>query len=155
MRSNMIRFAGLALAILGACSEKNEETDSPSDALRIAQLRIETQAGSIPIRAEIAETPETRARGLMFREFLDDSEGMLFVFENEKIQSFYMKNTLIPLDMIFIGSDHRIVGIVREAEPRTLKSRSVGVASKYVLEVPGGFCSKRDVHFGDTVLFDL
>ena len=65
-----------------------------------------------------------------------------------------MRNTLIPLDMLFITSDLRIVGIVSRAEPRTLTSRSVGLPSQYVLEVPGGWTEKVGIRKGTTVEFE-
>ena len=71
-------------------------------------------------RVELALTPEEQERGLMFREHLDADAGMLFVFEAPSAHVFWMKNTLIPLDMIFIGADWRIAGIVENAEPQTL-----------------------------------
>lgn len=67
---------------------------------------------------------------------------MLFIFPNEEVQSFWMRNTLIPLDMIFINEQGVVVGIVENAEPKTLTSRSVGIPGKYVLEVPGGWSAK-------------
>jgi hypothetical protein len=64
-----------------------------------------------------------------------------------------MKNTLIPLDMIFIGADWRIAGIVENAEPRTLTSRDVGVPSQYVLEINGGLSARYGIHAGQLVDF--
>lgn len=76
---------------------------------------------------------------------------MLFIFPDEKVRSFWMRNTLIPLDMIFISQAKRIVGIVAQAEPRTLTSRSVGVPSKYVLEVRGGWSERSGIRSGSQV----
>src|SRR5262245_17335822 len=83
--------------------------------------------GKQAVEVEIANTPESQQRGLMWRRELPAGEGMLFIFEGEEEDhSFWMKNTLIPLDMIFIGADLRVVGVVENAEPRTLTGRSVG-----------------------------
>ncbi len=103
------------------------------------------------VDVEIAATAESRARGLMWRTSLDAGKGMLFVFPVEDHLGFWMKNTLIPLDMIFIGADRRIVGIVKNAEPKTLTSRSVGRPSKYVLEVPGGWSDRIGLKVGAVV----
>ncbi|WP_309889189.1 DUF192 domain-containing protein [Archangium sp.] len=111
----------------------------------------DAQGGVHRVEVEVAATPESRARGLMWREELPDGQGMLFVFAEEEVQSFWMRNTLIPLDMLFIDSEGRIVGIVERAQPRTLTGRSVGVPGRYVLEVPGGWCQSKGIVTGDTV----
>ncbi len=111
----------------------------------------DAQGGVHRVEVEVAATPESRARGLMWREELPAGQGMLFVFAEEEVQSFWMRNTLIPLDMLFIDSEGRIVGIVERAQPRTLTGRSVGVPGRYVLEVPGGWCQSKGIATGDTV----
>jgi uncharacterized membrane protein (UPF0127 family) len=77
--------------------------------------------------------------------------GMLFIFPDEQNQSFWMRNTLIPLDLIFINKEQRIVGIVQQAEPRTLSPRTVNRPSRYVLEVPGGWTDKVGIREGSDV----
>ena len=89
----------------------------------------------------------------MFREHLADDAGMLFLFPKTEIQRFWMKNTLIPLDMIFIDEAMRIVGIVENAEPMTLEGRSVEMASKYVLEVNAGTCRKYQIQTNQKISF--
>lgn len=99
--------------------------------------------GKHPVDAEIAATRDARTRGLMWRTQLPEGTGMLFIFEKDDWLSFWMKNTLIPLDMIFIRSDLTIVGIVERAEPKTLSARQPNnQQSMYVLEVPGGWSEK-------------
>lgn len=78
---------------------------------------------------------------------------MLFVFPREEQQSFWMKNTLIPLDMVFIRADRTILGVVVEAEPQTLSPRSVPGRSQYVLELRGGTAPRRGIEAGQTVRF--
>jgi uncharacterized membrane protein (UPF0127 family) len=102
---------------------------------------------------EIADTPDTRARGLMYRRDLGANAGMLFVFPNESDQQFWMKNTPLALDMVFIGKQRHIVGIVPEARPFTTNSLGVGVSSQYVLEMNGGFCARHGISTGDAVEF--
>jgi hypothetical protein len=114
----------------------------------------DAQGGVHRVEVEVAATPESRARGLMWREELPAGQGMLFVFAEEEVQSFWMRNTLIPLDMLFIDSEGRIVGIVERAQPRTLTGRSVGVPGRYVLEVPGGWCQSKGIATGDTVVLE-
>ena len=78
----------------------------------------------------------------MYRERLDDGDGMLFVFDDVADRSFWMKNTLIPLDMIFIGPDQTIVGVKANTTPLSLAPVSVGRPSKWVLEVAGGYAAR-------------
>jgi len=107
--------------------------------------------GAHRLTVEIADTTPLRTRGLMWRTELPEGTGMLFVFPAEVVQSFWMRNTFVPLDMLFIDRHLRIVGVVQWAEPRTLTSRSVGKPSLYVLEVPGGWTSRNGVRAGSTV----
>lgn len=106
------------------------------------------------VEVEVAATDASRTRGLMWRRELPGGKGMLFVFPGEgSVQSFWMRNTLIPLDMLFIDREGVIVGIVQNAVPRTLTSRSVGKPSKYVLEVPGGWTQEKGIRAGSKVEF--
>lgn len=107
------------------------------------------------VQAEVVSKGEDRTRGLMFREHLPEGEGMLFVFQEEEEHPFWMKNTLIPLDMLFIAADKTVAGIVHDAKPKSLESRTVGVPSMYVLEVPGGYCLKHNISRGSKVSFEL
>jgi len=113
--------------------------------------------GQAAVEVEIARTREAIERGLMWRGELPAGKGMLFVFGEDEVEvhSFWMKNTLIPLDMIFIGPDLRVVGVVENAQPRTLTTRSVGAPSRYVLEVPGGWSAGAGVRAGGQVTLDI
>lgn len=116
---------------------------------------IQDEAGTKHlVEVEIAATDWARGRGLMWRTDLPEGKGMLFVFPREEVHSFWMKNTLIPLDMVFIGQDLKVVGVVENAQPRTLVSRSVGRPSQYVLEVPGGWSRKIRLAVGAPVAID-
>jgi uncharacterized membrane protein (UPF0127 family) len=79
---------------------------------------------------------------------------MLFLFADTAERSFWMKSTLIPLDMVFVDEGGTIVGIVERAEPRTLTPRTVGKPSRYVLEVNGGWAASHGVRAGDRVRFE-
>ena len=109
---------------------------------------------SLPIRVEVARTEAERERGLMYRNHLDADAGMLFVFEHDGPLTFWMKNTFIPLDMIFIDHDRRIVGIVEEAVPETETPRRVEGASRYVLEIGGGLSRRLGIAKGGQVDFE-
>jgi uncharacterized membrane protein (UPF0127 family) len=105
------------------------------------------------VAVEIADTPAGREYGLMFRKQLDERAGMIFVFKEQQHLQFWMKNTIISLDMIFADSHGKIVGIVRKAEPFSEATDSVDGDSQYVLEVNGGFCDRHGVKAGDTLRF--
>ena len=110
--------------------------------------------GKHVVEVEIAATHDARTRGLMWRRALEDGKGMLFIFKEQQPLMFWMKNTLIPLDMIFIDKDLKIVGAVENAEPRTFNSRGVGAPSMFVLEVPGGWVAKKGLKAGSAITLD-
>ena len=100
------------------------------------------------VQVELADTPEKRERGLMFRKELADGQGMLFLFDEEGEHSFWMKDTLIPLDMIFVDSAGRVTGVLSRVRPLTLEPRNGGT-SRMVLEVPAGWAAAHGVRAGD------
>lgn len=111
----------------------------------------EAAGGEELIDVEIAETEDARKRGLMYRRQLADSQGMLFVFDESRDHSLWMRNTCIPLDMIFIDDDGTIVGIEENTVPMSDVIYSVGCSSAYVLEVNAGWTRKNGVEAGQKV----
>jgi uncharacterized membrane protein (UPF0127 family) len=107
----------------------------------------------IVVNVEVAATNAKRELGLMFRRHLDEGAGMIFLFKQPQHLTFWMKNTLIPLDMIFVDSDGRIIGIVDNAAPLSESIDAVDGDSQYVLEVNGGFCKRHGVIAGDRLRF--
>ena len=103
---------------------------------------------------EIADTAAKRAMGLQYRRDLAASRGMIFLFPVQAVHSFWMKNTPIPLDMIFIDADLKIVGIVEQTVPYSLDSRSVTSPSRFVLEINGGLSRHFGIQSGDSVRFE-
>lgn len=146
-------FFFLPFLACGAC-RSNESADARLP--WTVPVTIRTSAGNeIVVRVEVVASQKAREKGLMFRTELREGTGMLFVFDDEREHPFWMKNTLIPLDILFIDSKRKIVGIVHNARPLSEESLSVGRASRFVLELPGGFCTKNNVHRGDSVDFVL
>ena len=159
-----LRFALLLAALLFvvaqvACASCSDRKPSPGAAKRkanpVVELTIDTGREKLKVVVEVVVSPKLREKGLMYREELGDGQGMLFIFEAEEERSFWMKNTLIPLDIMFVDSSRTVVGIVHRARPRQEKSLSVGVPSRFVLEVPGGYCSRHGVHRGAKLEFKL
>ena len=152
---------GLALAFClgvaaGAGCKNSQRMSAGASVAEAAAARVDIAVGSgrnVPFRVELARSEPEREKGLMYREQMDADAGMLFVFERPAPLTFWMKNTFIPLDMIFIGADRHIVGIVENAEPRTLSARRVDGVSEYVLEINGGLSAKLGIHAGEAVSF--
>ena len=117
------------------------------------QISISSGERLIKVNVEIADDNYERQQGLMFRESLNENNGMVFVFEDENFQSFWMKNTLIPLDIIFIDKNFKIVDI-KNAMPCNedpCAAYDSAKPAKYVLEVNGGFAAKNSIEAGDKV----
>lgn len=155
------------LPVLTACSTGGKREDisnvspppnppgpPPAPPANQPRVFLSTPGGEVAVNAEVVATPPTIQRGLMFRQHLPLDAGMLFLMEEERDHTFYMRNTLIPLDMIFIGRDMTIAGIVENAEPKTETLRQVGKPSLYVLEVNGGWTRSHQVVPGAKVRFD-
>lgn len=115
---------------------------------------LSTPRGEVAVTVEVVATWPKIEKGLMFREHLPPDGGMLFMMGYEHDHAFYMRNTLIPLDMIFITKDLTVAGVVERAEPRTETLRKVGAPSMYVLEVNGGYTSAHGVNAGAKVRFE-
>ena len=127
-------------------------TTSRGDEAR-AQVLLTGSRGEIAVTVEIARTPAAITRGLMHREFLGADSGMLFLMPSQEVQRFWMRNTLIALDMLFIDEDMTVVGVVERAQPRTDTSRFVDKPSRYVLEVNGGWTAAKGIGAGAKVKF--
>lgn len=112
------------------------------------------QDRQVSFLVEVADTPAKREMGLQYRRELADDRGMIFIFPVESQQSFWMKNTPIALDMIFINRDRRIVGIVEQTTPFSLDPRFVSAQSQFVLEIRGGLAKRFGIQSGDTVSFE-
>ena len=108
----------------------------------------------VKVRLEVARTVDARSRGLMHREALDEDAGMLFIFARPARLSFWMRDTPLPLDILFITQDHKVLGIVENAEPMTDTPRMVIGESQFVLEVNAGFSRRHGIVEGTDVLFD-
>ena len=100
---------------------------------------------------EIAETDYETQTGLMYRKGMEDNQGMLFVFPDEAMHSFYMKNTEFPLDLIFIKADSTIASFQENAQPFNEMGLSSKVPVQFVLEVNAGNTEKWDLEIGDKV----
>lgn len=117
-------------------------------------VTIQTTTDSFPITVEIADTTEEQMIGLMYRETLEENHGMLFIFPDEKERVFWMKNTLIPLDMIFIDKNGVIVDIIEDVQPciaDPCERYPSAALAMYVLEVNAGFVERNGISIGNLV----
>ena len=131
----------LCAPLISKAQEVSEPQNLPSVLL---------SAGIHKIRAMVAQTPDQRQTGLMYRKAMEPNEGMLFVFESPMRQCFWMKNTLLPLSAAFIGDDGRIVNIADMA-PQSLDSHCSDKPVRFVLEMHKGWFSKHGLKSGDRI----
>ena len=137
----------LAIWLLSACGHHHYDLQSmpPFDSIRIdGTLDFVQPDGSVAasIFIEIADTPETQMKGLMGRHALADTQGMLFVFERVTPRKFWMKDTPVPLDIIFAGSDGCVVHIAESTSPLSDLRITSGEPVKYGVEVRAGFAKR-------------
>ena len=156
--------------LLSSCSS-SKPTDSPvtpaSTEHQLAQAGSATSLANAPggtvtfklgelrkvVKVEVVGSPHAIQQGLMYRQYMPPDQGMLFLMGETKEHTFWMHNTLIPLDMMFITKDFEIAGIVENATPQTDDIRTVGKESFYVLEVNGGWSKTNGVVAGTKVEF--
>ncbi len=132
-----VRFFGLVVLLGGGCVRPPEPSSGPSVRARGAVLRV-----------EIVSTPETRARGLSNRDSLGADEGMLFVFEQERPVSFWMKDTRIPLSIAFLDAAGRVLAI-EDMEPMDETTHPSPGPIRYAIEANRGWFARRGIRPGD------
>lgn len=158
----MLRLAAafvMALSLMppAACAESTPEPkDAPPPAqFRTAPLVIETKSGAHRFTVEVAETPEQRERGLMFRETMAADAGMIFDYHRDVQISMWMKNTILPLDMVFISADGTVFSVVKGAVPFSLDIISSGGLVRAALELNAGIVDELEIRPGDKVKYEI
>jgi hypothetical protein len=145
----MMSLAALTAVLVTLCA------NPAAQAASFQPLEIATKSGVRVFSVEMATTEEEKTTGLMYRKELPDGKGMLFDFSPEQQISMWMKNTYIPLDMIFIRADGRILRIAENTEPLSTRIISSGGLAKGVLEVIAGTAQKYGIQPGDRVAHPL
>ncbi|MDZ3830709.1 MAG: DUF192 domain-containing protein [Sphingopyxis sp.] len=148
MRAMFLAFSFVLAAPLAACSDRAGSADEQAGMLPVT-IQMAGQVHRFEV--EVARSAEEQARGLMFRTALPVDGGMLFPFEKPRIASFWMKNTLIPLDMIFIRADGSIDRIAENTIPESLEPVASGGEVAAVLELAGGTVTRLNVDESATV----
>ena len=140
----------------GSVTEPVAEAASATQAAAVSAPRVIFPDGFV-VTVEIAADDDSRAQGLMYRDRLQPGAGMLFLFPQDDVLSFWMKNTRIPLDMIFIDASRRIVGIMHDVPPCRFDpcpSYGPNKIARYVLEVAGGVAREHGLKPGDMLRFE-
>lgn len=151
----MIRFLPLiAIGLLAACSSPQSAADNSAQAQAtnaLLPVLIRSAKGTHRFDVEVAVTPQEQEKGLMFRKELGPDNGMLFPMDPPRTASFWMKDTLIPLDMLFIHTDGTIAFLKSDAQPYSRIPVSAGVPVAAVLELRGGRAAELGIAEGDRV----
>ncbi|MBW2146918.1 MAG: DUF192 domain-containing protein [Deltaproteobacteria bacterium] len=147
-----VTIAALIALMWNSASPCPAKEPSLADGARVTFISAE--GNKTTVRAEVADTTDSRRRGLMFRRHLASDRGMLFVFPHASRQKMWMKNTFVPLDLIFINEKLRIVGVVENARPHSTAVLEVPAPSRYVVEVNAFFCRRFGIREGDRVVIE-
>ncbi|MEZ4797438.1 MAG: DUF192 domain-containing protein [Flavobacteriaceae bacterium] len=163
MKSNLVKsFIALALSsfllLLFGCKEEPKSVVSPINisfkkegTLQLYKSGTDSIISTFDI--ELAEDAYETQTGLMHRSSMQNNQAMLFIFPNVQMRSFYMKNTLIPLDIIYIDESKKVVSIQKNAKPMDETSLPSKAPAKYVLEINGGLSDQLNIVEGDSIAF--
>jgi uncharacterized membrane protein (UPF0127 family) len=121
------------------------DPDGQRAPLAKGSVRFSSAKGSPTLGVEVARTPAEIERGLMYRTSLGADQGMIFAWSDERVRNFWMKNTCVPLDMLFIAKDGTVVGLLEEVPVLNEERRSVKCAASYVLEVNAGWSRRHGI----------
>ncbi|NRR91736.1 DUF192 domain-containing protein [Winogradskyella undariae] len=157
LKSILIVFS---LALFSSCKEEKKTTSvdkvevsfKKEGTLTLNKATSDSIIKTIDI--EIADDEYTTQTGLMYRTELETNQGMLFMFPDSQMRSFYMKNTKIPLDIIYIDENKTIVSFQKNAKPMDETSLPSEAPAKYVLEIYGGLSNVWNLNVGDTISFE-
>ena len=147
-------------SLLTGCKDKPEAakeiTTEPVTFKQEAEAYLVKSAGDTiqHLKLEIADDDYQRETGLMYRQSMEADQGMLFIFDNEQPRGFYMKNTHIPLDLIFLDAQNKIVSITKDAKPESLETIPSNVPAQYVLEINGGLSDQWNLAVGDSLILN-
>jgi uncharacterized membrane protein (UPF0127 family) len=165
-----MRIALAAVVVIAACSRApargedrgsvtmQQGTGSASGGATIATptatVVLESARGARTVTVEVVRSPGLVQKGLMYRKFMAPDAGMLFLMDEVDDHHFWMKNTLIPLDIMFISTDLEVAGVLENMQPHDTNSKGVGKPSRYVLEVNGGYAKAHGISAGTKVKFE-
>lgn len=151
-KRNFKKFAAgmFMLAAIGMSPQASASDQAMLLPVDPTPLVAETDKGEQAFKIEIADDANERSAGLMYRNYLPDGQGMLFIFDNTQQVGFWMKNTVLPLDLIFIDEEGRVRG-VREGKPLSEALITPGVPVRFVLELKHGTAQRTGIEDGDLI----
>ncbi|MFD1015533.1 DUF192 domain-containing protein [Winogradskyella rapida] len=151
----------IVLGSFASCKEDQQRTKTDKVVVSFKKegtlhlKKAETAEVIKTLAIEVADDDYSIQTGLMYRTSLETNQGMLFIFPDEQMRNFYMKNTKIPLDIIYINKAKTIVSIQKQAQPMDLTSLPSEAPATYVLEINGGLSDSWGLQIGDRIDFDL
>lgn len=151
-------ISGIIFLNISSCKDDKKQTVKPvvisfEKEGELKLLKASSDSIIKTINIEIADDDYQTQTGLMYRDYMKDNEGMLFVFPDSRQRSFYMKNTRIPLDIIYINENKRIVSFQKNAKPFDETSLPSNASAKYVLELNAGLSEQWNLEIDDTINF--
>jgi len=142
-----------ALMVAGFAHAQDDDPTGPQPKLPTEQLTIISDDGKSQVfTVEVAETAQQQDTGLMFRQVVPADTGMLFPWPQPQVSEMWMKNTIAPLDMVFIGADGTVKAIAENTVPYSLRTISSGVPVLATLELQAGITAAEDINVGDKVI---
>ena len=150
-RPSLTGCGSIQRCVAGVCQDPPAVTGNENPFT--ARLAFETGGGDRSFSVELASDRFATTRGLMCRREMKNNWGMLFEMERTRVQSFWMKNTLLPLDIIFIDENWTVVGVSADATPGSLSARTVGRPSRYVFEINSGLSAELGIQRGTPVRY--
>ena len=143
MRWGLFLLAGVLMVV--GCGSKHPDSGLPVITIDVAGHKV---------KSEVARGVDEQARGLMYRRDLGKNEGMIFVYEEDRVLTFWMKNTFVPLDILYLQADGT-VATIKQMNPETTRTHSSEVPVRYALEVNQGWCERNGIEPGAVVTFEL
>lgn len=158
LKNSWVSILTILVLLVASCKEEAKKTIATQniDFTKEGELSIfkkSTDTLLTKLNIEIAETDYETQTGLMYRKGMEQNQGMLFIFPDEAMHSFYMKNTQFPLDIIYIDKDFKVASMQENAAPLNEGGLSSKVPIKYVLEVNGGYAERQGMSVGDSISF--
>jgi uncharacterized membrane protein (UPF0127 family) len=152
--SRLVAGLFLVVVLLGGPALAETPEGGTPQALPLMPLTVETRKGALVVQVQVADNDVTRQTGLMFRRSMPETEGMLFVFQQVRPVSFWMKNTPLSLDILFVAEDGRVINIARGTTPLSLASIPSEGPARAVLELNAGASARLGIDVGDRVRYE-
>lgn len=151
---SLLLFGGFFVGCKEKSADQKEVKAAPIEFKKEAEAYLTRPTGDTlqHLELEIADDDYQRETGLMYRRKMAEDRAMLFIFEEEAPRGFYMKNTYIPLDIIFLDHNNKIIKIARNAEPQNLQTITSDAPAQYVLEINAGLADQWQLQEGDSLI---